>query len=269
MNVIQKWLGGLAPKNFCEYIKNKSILALGTKFDDWLFRFFWFAMQRDITRLNQGQVAISLQKNSEVEAKLSSFLENENIPNSSIEDVCNLILNTIDYRTEQYQQENGRGIDIFISYSSDSYETVKHLFYALKDHGFNVWFDSTQLNAGDKHKTVITNAINNCKVFIPVITHPVKDILAMPISDSESSFRYFRDVEWSTANSRWVLQNSSNSDGNFKILPFCMEGITMKDVKIHESQKGIMEFMSSSSAGDNRTHANFTKFISSIKNSLR
>lgn len=269
MNVIQKWLGGSAPQNFCKYIKNKSILALGTKFDDWLFRFFWFAMQRDITRLNKGQVAISLQKESEVEAKLSSFLENENIPNSSIEDVANLILKNIDNREKKYQQENGRGVDIFISYNSDSYETVKHLFYALKNQGFNVWFDSTKLNAGDEHKTIITNAINSCKIFIPVITHPVKDILITPISDSESSFRYFRDVEWSTANSRWVLQNSSNPDGSFKILPFCMEGITMKDVKIHDSQKGIMEFMSSSSAGDNRTQANFKKFISSIKNSLR
>lgn len=270
MNIIQKWLSdAAAPKNFCKYIKNKSILALGTKFDDWLFRFFWYAMHRDIKRLNQGQVAISLEKESESEAKLSSFLENERIPNSSIEEVINLILNNIDNREKQYQQTNGRGADIFISYSSDSYETVKHLFYALKNDGFNVWFDNTELKVGDEHEKIIREAINKCKIFIPVITHPVKEILATPISESESSFRYFRDVEWSTANSRWVLQNHSNPDGNFKIMPFCMEGITMKDIKIHDSQKGIMEFMSSSSAGDNRTQANFIKFISSIKNSLR
>ena len=269
MNVIQKWLSESAPRQFCQYINTKSILALGTKFDDWLFRFFWYAMHRDIKRLNHGQVAISLEKENEVEARLSSFLENEKIPNSSIEDVVNLILSNLDNREKMYQQENGRGVDIFISYSSDSYETVKHLFYALKNQGFNVWFDSSELKAGDKHKTVITNAINSCKIFIPVITHPVKDILATPISEPESSFRYFRDVEWSTANSRWVLQSSSNPDDNFKILPFCMEGLTMKDVKIHESQKSMMEFMSSSSAGDNRTQANFKKFISSIKMSLK
>ena len=98
MNVIQKWLGESAPKQFCRYISNKSILALGTKFDDWLFRFFWYAMHRDIKRLNKGQVAISLGKESDTEARLSSFLENEKIPNSSIKDVVKLILDNIDER---------------------------------------------------------------------------------------------------------------------------------------------------------------------------
>lgn len=269
MNVIQKWLGESAPKQFCQYINNKSILALGTKFDDWLFRFFWYAMHRDTKRLNQGQVAISLQKENEVEARLFSFLENEKIPNSSIEEVVNMILDQIDRRENDYRILNGRGADIFISYSSDSYDTVKHLFYALKNEGYNVWFDCAELYAGDEHRSVITRAINNCKIFIPVITHSVKNILAMQISDNESSFRYFRDVEWREANSRWSMQSNNNTNSGFKILPFCMDGLTMKDVYIHDSQKSIVEFISSSSAGDNRTQANFKKFISSIKNSLR
>lgn len=271
MNVIQKWLGESAPKQFCHYINNKSILALGTKFDDWLFRFFWYAMHRDIKRLNQGQVAISLQEENEVDVRLSSFLENEHIPNSSIGEVVKSILDDIDKRESDYRKDNGRGTDIFISYSSDSYDTVKHLFYALKNEGFNVWFDKTELDVGDNHKLNIINAINKCRIFIPVITHSVKNILSTEFIDADSSFHYFRDVEWSTARSRWSMREDgiSNGGNNIKIMPFCMEGIIMKDVYIHESQKSIAEFVTKYSAGDNRTQANFKKFISSIKNSLR
>lgn len=276
MNVIQKWLGDSAPKQFCKYINNKSLLALGTKFDDWLFRFFWYAMHRDIKRLNEGQVAISLQKESEVESRLSNFLENEKIPNSSIEEVVKLILDNIDERELGFRKEKGQFTDVFISYTSSSYDTVKHLFYSLQNEGIKVWFDQTDLKAGDAHKQKIINAINKCKVFIPVITTPVKEILAekiegeMTIGEEDPQFHYFRDVEWNTARSRWVMQeNGSDTDGRFKILPFCMEGLTMKDVNIHESQKELVDFMTSASAGDNRTLANYKKFLSSLKSALK
>ncbi len=275
MNVIQKWLGDSAPKQFCEYISKKSLLALGTKFDDWLFRFFWYAMHRDIKRLNDGQVAISLQKENEVECRLSNFLENEKIPNSSIYEVVNLILRDTDNREIDFRKDNGQYTDVFISYTSSSYDTVKHLFYSLQSEGIRVWFDQSDLNAGAAHKQKIINAINKCKVFIPVITTPIKEILSeqintdISLNECHPQFHYFRDVEWNVARARWVLQKvDSGLDNKFKILPFCMEGLTMKDICIHESQKELVDFMTSSSAGDNRTLANYKKFLSSLKAAL-
>lgn len=275
MNVIQKWLGDSAPKQFCEYISKKSLLALGTKFDDWLFRFFWYAMHRDIKRLNDGQVAISLQKENEVECRLSNFLENEKIPNSSIYEVVNLILRDTDNREIDFRKDNGQYTDVFISYTSSSYDTVKHLFYSLQSEGIRVWFDQSDLNAGDAHKQKIINAINKCKVFIPVITTPIKEILSeqintdISLNECHPQFHYFRDVEWNVARARWVLQKVDSAlDNKFKILPFCMEGLTMKDICIHESQKELVDFMTSSSAGDNRTLANYKKFLSSLKAAL-
>lgn len=275
MNVIQKWLGDSAPKQFCEYISKKSLLALGTKFDDWLFRFFWYAMHRDIKRLNDGQVAISLQKENEVECRLSNFLENEKIPNSSIYEVVNLILRDTDNREIDFRKDNGQYTDVFISYTSSSYDTVKHLFYSLQSEGIRVWFDQSDLNAGDAHKQKIINAINKCKVFIPVITTPIKEILSeqintdISLNECHPQFHYFRDVEWNVARARWVLQKvDSGLDNKFKILPFCMEGLTMKDICIHESQKELVDFITSSSAGDNRTLANYKKFLSSLKAAL-
>lgn len=276
MNVIQKWLGDSAPKQFCKYINNKSLLALGTKFDDWLFRFFWYAMHRDIKRLNEGQVAISLQKESEVESRLSNFLENEKIPNSSLDELTDLILRNIDNREKEFRKENGQYTDVFISYSSSSYDTVKHLFYSLQSEGIRVWFDQSDLNVGDAHMQKIINAINKCKVFIPVITTPIREILSeqintdISLNEGHPQFHYFRDVEWNAARSRWVLQkNSTDPDGKFKILPFCMEGLTLKDISIHETQKELVDFMTSSSAGDNRTLANYKKFLTSLKAALK
>lgn len=278
MNVIQKWLGECAPKQFCKYINNKSLLALGTKFDDWLFRFFWYAMQRDIKRLNEGQVAISLQKESEVESKLSNFLENEKIPNSSINELIDVILRDIDKREIEFRKENGKYTDVFISYTSSSYDTVKHLFYSLQNEGIKVWFDQRDLNVGDSHKQEIINAINKCKVFIPVITCPVKEILSEELNvkgsldESNPQFHYFRDVEWSTARSRWVLQNNaSDHAGNFKIkiLPICMDGLAFNDIRFHESQKELLDFITSSSVGDNRTLANYKKYLSNLKAALK
>ena len=275
MNVIRKWLGD-APKQFCEYISTKSLLALGTKFDDWLFRFFWYAMHRDITRLNEGQVAISLQKENEVESRLSNFLENEKIPNSSIKELADFILSNVDQREIEFRKDNGQYTDVFISYTSSSYDTVKHLFYSLQSEGIRVWFDQSDLNPGDAHKQKIINAINKCKVFIPVITTPIKEILSeqintdISLNEDHPQFHYFRDVEWNVARARWVLQKlDSGLDNKFKILPFCMEGLTMKDICIHESQKELVDFMTSSSAGDNRTMANYKKFLSNLKASLK
>jgi hypothetical protein len=276
MNVIQKWLADSAPKHFCKYINNRSLLALGTKFDDWLFRFFWYAMHRDIKRLNEGQVAISLQKESEVESRLSNFLENEGIPNSSINEVVDLILHNIDNREIEFRKDNGQYTDVFISYASSSYDTVKHLFYSLQSEGLKVWFDQNDLNAGDAHKQKIIDAINKCKIFIPVITNPVREILAeqintdISLNEKSPQFHYFRDVEWSTARSRWILQkNGSEPDNKFMILPFCMDGLTMKDISIQDSQKELVDFVTSSTAGDNRTLANYKKFLSNLKAALK
>lgn len=269
MNVIQKWLGDAAPKQFCNYINNKSLLALGTKFDDWLFRFFWYAMHRDVKRLNEGQVAISLKKENEVESRLYHFLENEKIPNSSIEEVASLILNNIDEREKELQEIHGYDADIFISYSSDSYETVKHFFYSLKNQGFKVWFDKKDISIGDSHRTKILKAINKCKVFIPVITYPVKEILEEDITKENGSFRYFRDLEWSSAISRMSIQEVDGTNEGLIVMPFCMEGLSLKDIKVHESQKEFGTFITSKSAGNNRTLANYKKFISSLKTIIK
>ena len=261
MTVIKKWLSN-PPLNLMTYLGNKSILALGTKFDDWLFRFFWFALHRNTDSLNNGQVSISLAPDSEVDQRLKCFLDNERIPYCSMDSVISNILADYDKKESEYQRIYGQNTDIFISYADSSYETVRHLFYSLSNAGFKVWFDKVEMHVGDSHKATIIDAINKCKVFIPVITNPVREI----ICEDAKNFHYFRDVEWRAAMSRMALNNAS---APLKILPFCMEGLTMKDLRFDDSQSDFRDFISVKSAGDNRTEANYKKFIVDLKEALK
>jgi len=260
MTVIEKWLSD-PPKNFSRYLSGKSILALGTKFDDWLFRFFWYSLRRNLNELKKGQVAISLNQESETDSKLGRFLEGERIQNGSINQIVDSILDTYDLKEKEYRIKNGSDTDVFISYSSSSFDTVKHLFYALKKEGFKVWFDKTDINSGADHEQVIINAINNCKIFLPVITKAVKAC----VNDKRDDFHYFRDVEWATAMSRVALQEDSLP---LVVMPFCMEGLTIKDISFDESQKDYEDFIMKKSCGDNRTEAGFKSFVGDMKKNL-
>lgn len=269
MNTIQRWLGAAAPKNFCKYLSTKCLLSIGTKFDDWLFRFFWFALQRDLKQLGNGQVAISLCEDSDMDKRLSTFLEQEKIPNTTIENLAQHILSSIDTQELALRRHEGH-VDVFLSYSSESYDTVRFLFYALKAEGLNVWFDKHEMAVGDTYDQKIARAISECKVFVPVITCAVQHHLQEDITLPDAQKHYFRDMEWQLASSRHILeQNNGDSETRMAIMPFCMEGLDMKNVTVHNSQKDLVQFIFSASAGDNRTQTNYKKFVSDLKNRLK
>ena len=59
IKLISQWLGVNSPNNLIAYLKSKKILAVGCKFDDWHFRFFWYCLRQDFGCM-KGDVAISL-----------------------------------------------------------------------------------------------------------------------------------------------------------------------------------------------------------------
>ena len=51
-----------APSNFLKNIRPKGVVSLGCKFDDWLFRFFWYILRKDINHIDstlKDAVAVS------------------------------------------------------------------------------------------------------------------------------------------------------------------------------------------------------------------
>lgn len=271
MKVTKKWMDEAeAPKELIKFLKDKTILALGTKFDDWLFRFFWFTLHRDDKALRKGRVAISLSEYSESERKLMNYLKNQHIENLDYIEIVNFILDSYERAEEDFMRNNARGSDVFISYCSKSYESVKHLFYAMYENLNNrnqkvrIWFDRNNyddkdgLKPGADFNKDITNAINKCKIFIPVICKSVVEVLESKASSSKSYFLR----EWEIALSRLSLQNTQHP---IHIIPICVDGIDISKIKPSTRKKSIFELVRQETVGSSKTPYDFKKFLAEIE----
>lgn len=59
---------------------------------------------------------------------------------------------------------------VFLSYASNDLEAVKGIRDALDRAGVDVWFDKEALKSGDDFEAKIRSTIDDCSVFIPVIS---------------------------------------------------------------------------------------------------
>jgi hypothetical protein len=220
MEVIAKWLGAGAPQHFTNYIQQKRILALGCKYDDWLFRFFWYSLRRSINDLKNGEVAISLNEASETDVKLQNYLKREQIyvhPNAR-KFITETLSRLERYEPELIQRQRKLG-GIFLSYAHEDVDVVKNLFFRLCSEGFKVWFDERDLKPSNEYDKEIKEAINQCKIFIPILSPTVQ-------SDSRDKnlSRYYRKVEWKIAQQKQNIKPDS-----IRIMPFCISGYNVRD----------------------------------------
>ena len=198
--IIDKWMQLAKQDKIVGLIKDKKVLALGCKFENWYFRFFWYILRREISRFKEGQVAFMIDSNDPFDNKLQSFLEqsriyrhadarlfmesvtemlNPNIENNPFKD---LILNK--------RQEGG----IFLSYCSKDIVLASQLFFRLSKLGYNVWFDVHNLEGGDKFNPIIREAIAKAKIFVPLLTPTIEQ----DIINNEYEKRYYV-FEWRLA----------------------------------------------------------------------
>ena len=269
IKVTEKWFSD-KPQNLLKYLKDKTILALGTKFDDWLFRFFWFILHRDTKALKRGKVAISLNPQSETDEKLRRYLDNEKIKHRSMDQTIQMILDGYAEAEKNFLSEHGqRGCDIFISYHSKDYETVKHFFFSLDAYvtkenlPVRIWFDKADLNPGDEYRQIISNAIGKCKVFIPVITKNVKAIL----EEKEKTEHFFFEEEWVPAVNR---KNMNDSTSPLHILPICLDGLEISSVKpTQKNYAEVLDQMYNIQAGTSKTQIEYDKFLATIKKIIK
>jgi hypothetical protein len=213
IQIIAKWMVELPKEDpIMRLIKEKKILALGCKFDDWFFRFFWYILKREISRFREGQVAFMLDDNSQIDGKLKSFLNeyriyrHENARTFMDEMTCTLNAN------ESVQKKRRLG-GIFLSYCSINKLMARELFFKLREQGFNVWLDDGSLNGGDDYNREIEKAIAEAQVFIPLLTPTVAGDLEQ--NDIESKY-YIK--EWRMA----------NQIGNKKIIPLAVDGYDLR-----------------------------------------
>ncbi|MBR6592652.1 MAG: toll/interleukin-1 receptor domain-containing protein [Prevotella sp.] len=203
--LIEKWMRMHVEANneMLDFIKSKRLLALGCKFENWYFRFFWYVLTGTIDGNRNfdgpGEVAFELNTTEQSEKKLLSFLDRTNIcvlgdAVSFIKDITQLL--TDDSEESLFRQqvvENRRRGGVFISYCSKDALTASQLFFRLCEYKYDVWLDNARLYGGDNYENEIADAISEAKVFIAVLSPSIAKHLGNDDTD------HYYNKEWRMA----------------------------------------------------------------------
>lgn len=223
IETISKWMGKNAPNKLLNYIHSKRIVALGCKFDDWFFRFFWYMLRGTVQGLTDGEVAISLAPQSETDCKLREYFEYSKIhfepdARAFIKNTLSLIAQHQNEEEQQIRMQRREG-EVFLSYAHEDFDLVKKIFYRLTESGIRVWFDSAKMQGGNDYDTEIRQAIARCRIFIPVLSRQVQSDLL------NGNSRYYKDLEWSEAQVHHHV-------GNMEIVPIKLPGYDERNAEI-------------------------------------
>ena len=199
IQIIEKWIQPTKHDLVLKLIRSKKLLALGCKFDDWYFRFFWYILKHNLKSLEEGQVAFLLDEHDRSEHKLRTFLRSKRIyqhgdARAFMADITQMLTSTeTDNPFHDLVVRHRRRGGIFLSYCSKDVVMASQLFFTLCRKGFNVWFDNARLRGGDNYNREIADAIGEARVFIPLLTPSVADDLKKGSTD-----HYYND-EWRMA----------------------------------------------------------------------
>ena len=231
---VAEWLnkaGNGYPSVMTNYISEKQLLAIGCKFDDWLFRFFWFSLRNNVNAISNnyrqnnlksyGKVVVELPDNDKLKRYLTTkgwyfgINATEFIDKFLLE--YNKGANSVFSRI--ITRSNG---GCFISYASEDFNFAMYLYLFLKKNGINVWLDDQMLFPGDDYEKRIYNAIHQCRVFIPILSSQTEtDYNNGEFSKGKEHKRYYLK-EWDIAFDRSV------EDDKISFLPVCTQDFDVR-----------------------------------------
>lgn len=212
MEKISTWFKKYDTNKFLDYVKNFQLLSVGSKFDDWMFRFFWYLLRGEFGNASGGQqVAVEIKNGDN---NLANYLKQERVkvfPDARLfmHEAIEKIKITTDIGLLPRQDKG-----VFISYAHEDRYIALPLFEKLYAAGVNVWLDEDKLEGGAEYEQRIRNAINNCEVFIPILSTQVKNDLVLQTS------RWYQK-EWQWAQKRRDEEVAVYGDGQakFKVIP--------------------------------------------------
>lgn len=190
-----------------DYITNKRLLALGCKFEDWYFRFFWYCLKGGLQgkdslgKLDEGEVAVTWQ-DTEPDINLKRYLDNTN--NVSILPDARLFMNDMTNKLVSLEPNSPfRDIiinsrkrkGIFLSYNTPDFPFVYNVFQMLVCQGYAVWIDNEEIHTGDTYTRDIQEAIADCRIFMPVISPQIQENLEQDLVNEDDNF-FCREWGW-------------------------------------------------------------------------
>lgn len=273
---IEKWMQlDKGNKSIVPFLRKKRMLALGCKFDNWYFRFFWYIITRGFgIRDRDGNpntidnLAIIFNPDDNSDKNLRDYLTGIDVCMHEdvwqfMERIYEMLTSTaLDSPFREMILSKRREGGIFISYKSCDVLTASGLFCKLaRDNDLNVWFDNVSLNVGDPYERVIHEAIGKAKIFIPILSPAI----AEELEQKGESIATFYSNEW-----RWAAENAK-----LVVFPVAINGYDLRGaihqtfVKIvgHEATTGVDMTEKPMSSQTSET-VGFTKLLSSIKKKL-
>ena len=180
----QSWMlpndsGSLAkPSMLSSVLAKRYLLVVGYNYQDWLFRFFWYAMKNESFGIKEGGMLAHSRKDQE----LIDFLTRANAFTQVEPDMSKFVeklyegIGECEKKTQKYNhtyQIPEDGTDVFISYSRGDSTIVEDLYNILKGKGLNVWYDRQNMHKGLDFMMQIESAIKKSTFFVPVFTNPI------------------------------------------------------------------------------------------------
>lgn len=217
------------------FIRSKKLLALGCKFDDWYFRFFWYTLKGEISKFREGQVAFMLNSDNQFDNRLEAVLKNYKIYRHS--SACDFMKEIVSIVSSAEPENPFRKLvldrrrqgGIFLSYCSEDIVAASRLFFRLCQEGYDVWFDNMRLKGSADYNKEISKAIGEAQVFVPLLTPCIAEDLEQGKID-----HYYND-EWRMA-AQW---------DTMKIIPLAINGYDLRA----DYHKGFDEIVNKSLTG--------------------
>ena len=121
--------------------------------------------------------------------------------------------------------------DIFISYASEDFPTARKIYDYLKSQRQSVWFD-IRLKAGDRYGDYIRKGINQCNVFMPILSNQtIKDIDDIKANRRKAPRYYMR--EWAIAQEHLSEIQDKDNSSMFIVIPVVIEDYSPTDDTYH------------------------------------
>lgn len=169
-------------------------MAVGCRFDDWKFRFFWYSLRGELSRLPKGTVCYSCDNpQSDPLYRYLADIKGLHVHNNSrafLKTMADVMESeSLFEQIVSKRSENADGI--FISYASEDVKAAASLFRHFTDEcHFRVWMDNKSLRANERYDAAIEKAIHKCDIFVPILSSQVAEALSNGVRD-----RYYMQ-EW-------------------------------------------------------------------------
>ena len=247
MEKISTWFKKYETNKFLDYVKNFQLLSVGAKFDDWMFRFFWYLLRGEFGNASGGQqVVVEIKKDDN---SLANYLKQEKVKVFSdarlfMQEAIAKINLATDINLLP-RQENG----VFISYAHEDRYIALPLFERLHAAGINVWLDEEKLEGGAEYEQRIQAAIHNCTIFMPILSSQVRyDLLSEKIAN-----RWYHQ-EWNWAQIRHNNEKNINGHTRFKVIPIVVDGYRFSEAYHQQLPPCITEATAFETVKDNIEH---------------